>query len=80
MESGIRFSRGSSTNVLARGLDAVKDFENDRSIFRLTADNIIADGNLLELMYSEFIDRGLEYLTASGGGRSANLGNWRRNF
>ena len=64
----ITFFRGSQSNVLHRILSAVSTLDDTQCIMRLTADNVLADGRLLDLIYQEFLSRDLEYLTASGSG------------
>lgn len=70
----ITFFRGSQNNVLDRISSAVSALDNDQCIVRLTADNVLADGRLIDLIYQEFISRDLEYLTASG--KSSGLPKW----
>ncbi len=64
----ISYFRGPEKNILNRFYCGLKEMDSDQCIFRLTPDNILADGGLLSLIYSEFIDRKLEYMSASGQG------------
>ena len=60
----ILYSRGSLKNVLSRFADIVKDFDKDKLIFRLTADNVFPDGSLLDEMEKFFLQKKINYLTS----------------
>ena len=58
----ISFFRGSLNNVLSRFAHIVKNSNPNQIIFRLTADNIFPDGNLLDELEKYFNKKKLEYL------------------
>lgn len=64
--SGLKCFRGSLDNVLQRIVSAIEGFDANALIFRLTADNIFPDGNLLDEIEEDFVDRGLDYLCCNG--------------
>lgn len=64
--AGIQCYRGSLNNTLQRIVDALDGFCDDTLVFRLTADNVIPDGSLLDEMEKEFLRRGLKYLCCNG--------------
>ena len=64
--AGIRCFRGELDNTLARIVFALADYEDDTCVFRLTSDNVIPDGQLLDEIYDEFIDQKLDYLCCNG--------------
>lgn len=51
---GINYFRGSLENVLERFHDALSGQEDEKVIFRLTADNVLPDGRLLDEMETLF--------------------------
>ena len=61
----IDYYRGSLDNVLDRFVAAMKDLSDKTIVFRLTADNIFPDGDLLDKLEKEFINSNLEYLTCN---------------
>jgi spore coat polysaccharide biosynthesis protein SpsF len=66
LEYGLICFRGDLENTLGRFVEALVGFDDDTIFFRLTADNIIPDGKLLDEIEYDFIDRGLEYLVCNG--------------
>jgi spore coat polysaccharide biosynthesis protein SpsF (cytidylyltransferase family)/predicted oxidoreductase len=52
---GIKYFRGSLYDVLDRFYHALTDQPDERVVFRLTADNVLPDGMLLDEMESEFL-------------------------
>lgn len=58
--------RGSLNNTLLRFVDALTGYPDDTIVFRLTADNVIPDGRLLDEMECDFLARGLEYMACNG--------------
>jgi spore coat polysaccharide biosynthesis protein SpsF (cytidylyltransferase family)/aryl-alcohol dehydrogenase-like predicted oxidoreductase len=62
----IRHFRGDLNNVLKRFSSSVKDLDEDTIVFRLTADNVFPDGDLLDELEQEFIQLGVEYLVCNG--------------
>lgn len=63
---GIQFFRGSLENTLSRFVDALSIYSDNTIVFRLTADNVIPDGILLDEIESDFLNKGLEYLCCNG--------------
>jgi spore coat polysaccharide biosynthesis protein SpsF (cytidylyltransferase family)/aryl-alcohol dehydrogenase-like predicted oxidoreductase len=63
---GIRYFRGSLDNTLERFNAALKEFGDDTLVFRLTADNILPDGKLLDEIEEDFISKNLDYLACNG--------------
>lgn len=64
-DHGVEVFRGSLDDVLSRFLSAIADYSDDAVIIRLTADNPIPDGALIDEVKREFLDRGLEYITTT---------------
>ncbi|MNJ23672.1 3-deoxy-manno-octulosonate cytidylyltransferase [compost metagenome] len=65
-EFGLSCSRGSLENTLDRVVGALSEFDDDTLVFRLTADNVFPDGQLLDEVGQDFISRGVEYLCCNG--------------
>lgn len=65
-EADIRCYRGSLNNTLQRLVGALDGCSDDTLVFRLTADNVLPDGALLDEMEEEFVRRGLKYLCCNG--------------
>ncbi len=63
---GIAWYRGSLNNTLQRIVDGLNSYPDDTVVFRLTADNIFPDGQLLDEMEIFLKENGLRYLTSSG--------------
>lgn len=59
------FFRGDLDDVLGRFVAALLGYDDETLVFRLTADNVVPDGHLLDEIEEDFITRGLEYLTTS---------------
>jgi len=66
----IPFFRGSLNNVLSRFAHIVKNSNPNQIVFRLTADNIFPDGNLLDELEKYFNKKKAEYL---GCGKNSGL-------
>jgi len=64
--NGIGFYRGSLDNTLERFIRALDVYEDKTVILRLTADNIIPDGRLLDEVEDFFRSNGLDYLACNG--------------
>ncbi|MFZ1569029.1 MAG: aldo/keto reductase [Thiolinea sp.] len=64
--NGLAFFRGDLNNTLKRFVDALVEIEDQTIVFRLTADNVFPDGNLLDEIEQDFINRGLDYLCCNG--------------
>jgi spore coat polysaccharide biosynthesis protein SpsF (cytidylyltransferase family)/aryl-alcohol dehydrogenase-like predicted oxidoreductase len=64
--SGISFFRGSLQNVLSRFVLALESFEDETIVVRLTGDNVLPDGHLIDEVEKDFIEKELEYLICNG--------------
>jgi spore coat polysaccharide biosynthesis protein SpsF (cytidylyltransferase family)/aryl-alcohol dehydrogenase-like predicted oxidoreductase len=64
--SEIRFFRGSLKNVLSRFVVALESFEDEKIVVRLTGDNVLPDGHLIDEVEKHFIENKLEYLICNG--------------
>src|ERR1700758_4880822 len=62
LERGFSVVRGPLDDVLARFVIAAEDLPADCVIIRLTADNVVPDGGLLEELAKDFRGSGVEYL------------------
>jgi aryl-alcohol dehydrogenase-like predicted oxidoreductase/spore coat polysaccharide biosynthesis protein SpsF (cytidylyltransferase family) len=58
--------RGSLTNTLSRFVNALADYDDDTVVIRLTADNIVPDGALIDEMEEYFFSNELKYLGSVG--------------
>ena len=65
-EYGISFYRGSLNNTLERIVGALSGFDDETRVFRLTADNVVPDGQLLEEIAKDFENRKLDYICGNG--------------
>ncbi|MNJ17318.1 General stress protein 69 [compost metagenome] len=65
-EYGVSCHRGSLTSPLSRIVESLVDYPNETIVFRLTGDNVFPDGNLLDELEHEFIERKLSYLCCNG--------------
>ncbi|NNP69395.1 aldo/keto reductase [Acinetobacter sp. Ac_5812] len=65
-EYGIQCYRGSLNNTLNRIVSALEDYDDQTLVFRLTADNVVPDGRLLDELEQSFHDSGVEYLCCNG--------------
>ncbi|MEZ5648842.1 MAG: hypothetical protein R3E60_07950 [Alphaproteobacteria bacterium] len=63
-EVGITVFRGDRDNVRERFLAAAKDLDDDHIIIRLTADNMLPDGDLLNESLDHFAKAQLPYLNS----------------
>jgi spore coat polysaccharide biosynthesis protein SpsF len=54
--------RGSLENTLQRVVDALKGFDDETVVTRLTADNVLPDGRFLDELEQDFLSRGVHYL------------------
>lgn len=63
---GINCFRGSLENTLSRFVRALDGYDDETIVFRLTADNVIPDGSLLDEIEQDFLHRGLEYIVCNG--------------
>ncbi|PWW11552.1 aldo/keto reductase [Mangrovibacter plantisponsor] len=71
---GITCVRGSLNDTLARFAKAVKDYPPETRIFRLTADNILPDGSLLDDMESQYIISSTDYMVCDNIGSNVPYG------
>ena len=65
-EHRIEFFRGDLNNVLHRFISATKEMHDTSIVFRLTADNVFPDGELIDELEQEFISNNAEYLACNG--------------
>jgi spore coat polysaccharide biosynthesis protein SpsF len=65
-EHGIDFFRGDLNNVLHRFISATTKMHDSSIVFRLTADNVFPDGELIDELEQEFISNNDEYLACNG--------------
>lgn len=63
---GISVARGSLNDTLGRIVAASAAYDDEDLIFRLTADNTFPDGELLDALENDFLNRKLEYLCCNG--------------
>ncbi|WP_414471772.1 aldo/keto reductase [Microvirga sp. M2] len=64
--SGISYFRGSLHDTLSRVVEALSDYDDETIVYRLTADNVFPDGQLLDEIAQDFFTRDLEYLCCNG--------------
>ena len=62
--AGIQVFRGSSNDVRSRFLAAAVDMSDGDIVVRLTADNMVPDGDLVEQLLVHFHDSNTDYLSA----------------
>ncbi len=62
----VSYYRGSLTNVLNRFVSSMEGLSDNTIVFRLTADNVFPDGELLDKLEKEFVDFNLKYLVCNG--------------
>lgn len=60
--AGTPVFRGSAHDVRSRFLDACADLDDQAIVIRLTADNLLPDGALIETVVTELTERDAEYL------------------
>ena len=63
---GFNCYRGDLNNVLSRFVEALKEYRDETLVFRLTADNVFPNGELLDDMERVFNASGLNYLACNG--------------
>lgn len=64
--NGLVCFRGSLENPLERMVHALEAYSDDAIVFRLTADNVFPDGQLLDEIEEVFVQGGYEYLCCNG--------------
>lgn len=65
-QHGLSCFRGSLENTLSRIVGALEEFDDSTIVFRLTGDNVVPDGALLDELEEAFIDGAHEYLCSNG--------------
>ena len=65
-KKNIKYYRGSLNNTLNRFVSALKEFDDQTIVFRLTADNSFPDGSLLDELEENFKSQKLDYLICNG--------------
>ena len=73
-EHGLEVFRGSLTDVLGRIVGAIDGCPDDTPIIRLTADNVVPGGDLLNDLEEEFRQRRLGYLSCNNVGSGLPYG------
>lgn len=63
---GLKVIRGTLDDVLSRFITALEGIGNERTVFRLTGDNVFPDGQLLDEMEEDFLGNQLRYMCCSG--------------
>ncbi|NQD81433.1 hypothetical protein HP436_14750, partial [Pseudomonas sp. CrR14] len=66
VQHGLSCHRGSLKSPLERIVGSLGDYPDDTIVFRLTADNVFPDGQLLDELQGEFIEQNLSYLCCNG--------------
>ena len=66
VDAGIQCFRGSLEDALGRIVAALEGYDDATLVFRLTADNVFPDGNLLCEMEEDFLAKGIDYLCCNG--------------
>jgi spore coat polysaccharide biosynthesis protein SpsF (cytidylyltransferase family)/aryl-alcohol dehydrogenase-like predicted oxidoreductase len=64
-QHGLDCIRGSIDDVLSRFLIALGERENEAIVVRLTADNVLPDGDLIDDVVDDFKRRDLDYVTTT---------------
>jgi len=72
--AGYPVFRGPAEDVRRRFIGAVRDLADDDLVVRLTADNPVPDGNLIERLIDEFVSSDLDHLESHGAGRTLPYG------
>ncbi len=62
----IDYFRGSLNNTLDRFISALTGFPDETIVFRLTADNVFPDGDLIQSIEDQFITQGVSYMACNG--------------
>ncbi|WP_448546853.1 aldo/keto reductase [Thalassotalea fusca] len=71
---GIKYFRGDLDNTLKRVNDALVSYDDEVNVIRLTADNVIPDGSLLDEFENAFINNNLDYMACGGKGSGLPYG------
>jgi len=71
---GIHCFRGSLNNTLNRFTSALRDYDDETIVTRLTADNVFPDGMFLDQIEAMFVAQSLSYLTSTGEGTGLPYG------
>ncbi|MDK2776146.1 MAG: aldo/keto reductase [Pseudomonadota bacterium] len=62
----VDYFRGDLNNTLKRFVDAIDGLPDERLVVRLTGDNILPDGSLIDELLNDFTQRDLAYLSCGG--------------
>lgn len=65
-EHGVSCFRGSLENPLDRIISALAEYGDETIVFRLTADNVLPDGTILDELEAEFVKHRFDYLCCNG--------------
>lgn len=65
--AGLRVVRGDLQDTRARFVAAVEAYADHDILVRLTADNVVPDGALIDELVADFVARGLDYLVCMAG-------------
>lgn len=65
-EHGLTCFRGSLDNTLDRVVSALKSYDDQTIVYRLTADNVFPDGPLLDEVAEAMLSENLEYICCNG--------------
>lgn len=66
VEYGITYFRGSLNNTLDRFVTALKKYDDNTIVVRLTADNVLPDGKFISEVVNVFIKSNFKYLSTTG--------------
>jgi len=65
-KSNVPYYRGSLDNTLERFVSGLKEYEDNTIVVRLTADNVVPDGNFIANVVDYFLLTNSNYLSTSG--------------
>lgn len=74
VEYGVACVRGSLDDVLGRYVQALVDYPDDTLVIRLTGDNIVPDGDLIEEITEFCLNKSLDYATTTAPGSGLPYG------
>ena len=66
VSNGLDCYRGNLNNTLCRVVNALDSYDDRTLVFRLTADNVFPDGQLLDEIEKEFLEKKLDYICCNG--------------
>jgi len=73
-EAGYQVFRGPTDDIRSRFLGTVRDLDDGDVVVRITGDNPVPDGDLIERLIDEFISSDLDHLESGGIGRTLPYG------